>query len=102
MELKVNVEELESKTEEMAGVKSVMEELMGNMKSTVDSLSDAWNSGAGSSFIGRFGSVVMEINDSLTNLESHITKLKEAAEEYRNTESEVNNIINDLATDNIF
>ena len=47
-------------------------------------------------------SVVTEIGDSLSNLDNHINKLRQAAEEYRQVKSDVEAITNDLPTDNIF
>lgn len=102
MELKVNVEELGNKTEELNSVRGTMEDLMQNLKSTVDGLAESWEAEAGNNFIGRFGSVVTEIGDSLSNLDNHITKLRQAAEEYRQVESTVEAVVEGLPTDNIF
>ena len=54
MELKVNIEELESKTDELNSVRGTMEDLMQNLKSTVDGLAESWDAEAGNNFIGRF------------------------------------------------
>lgn len=102
MELKVNVEELENKTGELNSVRGTMEDLMQNLKFTVDGLAESWEAEAGNNFIGRFGSVVTEIGDSLSNLDNHINKLRQAAEEYRQVESTVESVIEGLPTDNIF
>lgn len=102
MEIKVNVEELENKTSELSSVRNTMEDLMQNLKTTVDGLAESWEAEAGNTFIGRFGSVFTEIGDSLTNLDTHINKLGQAAEAYRELGSTNEGVMNELPTDNIF
>lgn len=102
MELKVNIQELENKTDELNSVRSSMDDIMQNLKTTVDGLAESWDAEAGNNFIGRFGSVVTEIGDSLANLDNHINKLRQAADEYRRVESDVKADTDSLPTDNIF
>lgn len=101
--LKVDWNVMDQKATELENKSKAMEQLIINMKSTVDSLTEAWQSDAGSNYIGKFGVAKTECEDSIVNLTKHINTLRQAAELYRTTEDNVSSsAVEPLSTNNIF
>lgn len=101
--LKVDWDVMDQKATELENKSKAMEQLITNMKSTVDSLAESWQSDAGSNYIGKFGAAKTECDDSIVSLVKHIGTLRQAAEVYRTTESNVSaSAIEPLSTNNIF
>lgn len=100
--LKVDIEVMDQKASDLEGQCNSMQQLMADMKSCVDGLVNCWDADEGANFIGKFGYVKTEIEDSINNLNTHIQKLRQAAEIYRTAAANVNNSVEQLSTTNIF
>lgn len=100
--IKVATDEVRSKANQVSNQRSVLENLMNDMRSQVDLLSDYFKSESGSIYVQKYQDVTKNINNSLEAIQVQINNLNAAADEYDRIESEQKQKANALSSDGGF
>lgn len=84
--IKVTIEEVRAKAQEITAQKEMMEAYMQDMASKVAQLGESWQSESGETYIEKYQSVTNNIQKSLDVLQQHVVNLTQAAERYEQLE----------------
>ena len=87
--LKVTPADLTSKAQQVQGKIQAMTELMNQMNTAFNTVSENWQSTSGDTYKEKADVLIQEIKESLENLSFYVTDLNDAASKYEELESEI-------------
>ncbi|MCM1577912.1 MAG: WXG100 family type VII secretion target [Ruminococcus sp.] len=87
--LKVKPADLDTKAQQIQTKIGVMTDLMGQMTTAFNTVSDNWQSTSGDEYKSKADTLISEIKESLENLAYYVSDLKEAASKFEQLESEI-------------
>lgn len=94
--LKVNPADLTAKASQVQGKIDSMTDLMNQMTTTFNTVSENWQSTSGDAYKEKADTLITEINESLTNLSFYVKDLNDAAAKYEDLESEIHGKVSGL------
>ncbi len=94
--LKVTPSDLRSKAQQVQAKIQNMNDLMGQMTKSFDTLSENWQSTSGDTYKQKADVLIQEIKESLENLSYYVTDLNDAAGRYEELESEIQSKVSAL------
>lgn len=101
--LKVNPADLTAKATQVQSTITTMEDLMNQMTTTFNTLSENWQSTSGDAYKEKALMLISEVKESLDNLTFYVNDLNDAAAKYEDLESEINAKVSGLEdASNIF
>ena len=87
--LKVTPADLTSKAQQVQAKIQAMTDLMSQMTTAFNTVSENWQSTAGDAYKEKADVLIQEIKESLENLSFYVTDLNDAASKYEELESEL-------------
>lgn len=94
--LKVNPSDLTAKASQVQGKIDSMTDLMGQMTTAFNTVSENWQSTAGDTYKEKADTLISEIKESLENLTFYVKDLNNAAAKYEDLESEIQTKVSGL------
>ena len=103
MQIKVTPAEVRAKAQQILSLQSQMTALQEQMGNEIRLLPDSyWSSQSGQAFNERFNNIRKNSQAGLTQINTHVTNLQRAADEYERVETTQNQKVSNLNTRNLF